>query len=696
VRSRILISALLLCAAPAWAAISEPAGCEAAANNCTPSNARVGDVLVGIGRRLGSATAPTNPTGWTSITTATVGSSTTEIAYRISCRIVGPGAQAAVTFTNAADVAIQIYRGANVSGSRSCGAIGTPVKNGTTSTTTYTYGGVTLTNDGGSSTSWVAGFGMLSATSSGGTNAPTGMTQQQVTSDSLLAAQDTNGAVSSWSSTNVTGGTSVNYATATFEVNAAPAVSACSSNCAGMVDTKPTGSNDTIDTPATNATTFHISLLNPSLSGNAVICGWTGKGTTTTLTVTTDKSQTFSNAVSGNDGTYMIGIRYLTGLTGGTSVTTWTFGAAVSDFTAHCTQYYNVSALDGTPPAVATGVAGNAFMAANSITPSQTGDLIYVFAAPTGGFCCNAWNWFLPGNGFHLKSVNNFLNAASESLSYGSTSAITPTIFTSNGSTNFNLAAAAFKTSSTGTAPSGIWLACQGVAYANATPYVMQNPCDFAGVNTQAMLSNTQDSDDKINSVKDAFGNSFTMVDPGTVYPIGAYENNAAADIPSSDANFETITFAATPGVEVLLYDVANADTSAFDGDVTNAGSQTAQGGSTCTNSSNSNSTITGTPTTNRKGIALFVEDNGDGPDGCGTPTTGATVDNWWYGGQDDGDSYGYTSSGYAHVPYTSNASLTYTNEWANTQGASSFNNLMMFLKAPASAAMQHRAFVIP
>src|ERR1019366_7278321 len=173
--SLALCALLTICSLPSWASVTKLAGCNAVATNCTPSNGITGDLLVGFARRLGSATAPSLPTNWTSITTGTIGSSTTEIAYRVACRVMPAGAPAAVTFTNAADVDILVYRGAGIFGTRSCGAVGTPVKNGATSTTTYTYGALTLTNDGGANTSWAAGFIALSATSSGGTNAPTGM-----------------------------------------------------------------------------------------------------------------------------------------------------------------------------------------------------------------------------------------------------------------------------------------------------------------------------------------------------------------------------------------------------------------------------------------------------------------------------------------------------------------------------------------
>lgn len=684
---------VLICSVPAQAAISRPTGCQAAAANCTPSNATTGDDLLIVGRRLGSATVPTNCTGCTSITTGTVGSSTTEIAYRVACKVVPAGAATAVTMSNAADITVTILRGAYITGTRSCGAFGTPTKTGTTATTTYNYGAATATDDGGAATSWFLGIIMLSATSSGGLNAPTNMTQELITSDNFMAQQDTNGTFSgNWPSTNVTGGSSVNYAAVVIEANAAPVVTACSGTCAGMVDDSSYGTNDTDDVASA---TYTFSLANAALSGNAISCGVTYDGTvsggnpTPSFTMTDNSGgNTWHNAVFASDGTRATGLVYALNVAAGTVNLTATLGATASDFSAHCTQFYNVatsSAVDGTPT-VTTNLTGP-ILSGGSITTTQANDLVFVYVPESGGYCCTTVvTGFSPGPGFNLLTVAPQLVNSAEFLNWGGSGAITPTIYVGNTSNTFAVASIAFKGASAGTAPSGMWLYCHGVnkMTGSVASVPVQVPCPIPSGSPNLIVVDThsKSTDFTLSGVTDSpDGNTYTEVTT-TGYPQLYYAQNAAFTNSNSRYMLLANNHASTTVVEWYVF--AGADTSAYDGNTTNSGTQVADGGATCTNSSNVNSSVTLTPTTNRKGYVLIAESNGTGPE-CATSTTGGVFDSFWYSGETDGNSSGYTASGYGHLPYTSNAAQTYTFNWAN--GAISvWNNLAVAFKAPATA----------
>lgn len=702
-RRLLLFLILTLCAVPVFASISEPGGCSASGTTCTPNNFQTGDIAVAFAAHTGATTIPSLPAGWTSVTTATV--ATNAIGYRLACKVIQPGAWVTATFTNATYLTTVIYRGAGINGTRSCGAVGTPVKNSATSSapsTTIAYGGVTLTNDGGSSTSWVAGSVVIDGTSTSSLNAPSGMTQQQVTSSGTApgaATQDTNGAVSSWSTTNVTGGTAIAYASATYEINAAKSLTACSSNCPTLIDAGDQGSNDTTDTPATNMETIYVSLANPSLGGNLISCGYTYHGTTQTVTITDSASNSLTVGKTGNDGTYSLAEAYELNAPSGLTYIKFVFSAAASDFFASCQQYKNIatsSAVDGTPT-LNTALGGPGPILGTAITPSQANDLFLTYVFPTGGFCCNAWNWFQPGAGWNLLPLDNIMNVASEQAVYGGTSAVTPTMYISNGGTNFNMVSIAFKNASAGTAAPTPWIACVEKESNSTSPAVDQVPCPVTGIDEQVTMNNSSFGGVNSTAITDALGNSLTMVcgsggsgcgsGGNTAFPRGFYENSAGSDIPSSDANYLTVTKSASQTVTVVIYSMVGIeafDTTASGG--TSSGTQIAQGGATCTNTANSNSAVTGVPTTNRHGFAIVQEEDGAGPE-CATSTSGASFDSWWYSGQDDGDTLAYSSSGYGHNPYTSNSSMTYTWNWANTQGASTYYDLMMFFKAPAASS---------
>jgi hypothetical protein len=603
---------------------------------------------------------------------------------------------------NAADIAIEIFRGGNFNGSRTCGLFGTPTKGGTTASQTYNYAATTATDDGGAATSWFVGVIMLSATSTNALNAPTNMSQELISSDNLMAAQDTNGTYSgNWPSTNVTGGgTAVNYATVVIEVNAPVVLTACSTNCPTLIDADDQGSNDTIDAAAEALETVYVSLANPSLGGNLISCGYSYHGTTQTVTITDSNGHALTVGKTGNDGTYSLAEAYELNTPSGAVYVRFVFSAAAEDFFAHCEQYMNVatsSAVDGTPT-LNTGLAGPGTISGTAITVSQAGDLILTYVFPTGGFCCGGWTWFQPAAGWNLLPLDNIMDTAAEQLVYGGSSgSVTPAMYLSNASSNFNMVSIAFKNASAGTAAPTPWMPCINKQSNSTSPWVDQAPCPVSGITEQAAMTNSSFGGVNTTKVTDALGNSFTMVcgtggsgcgtGSNTAYPRGFYENSAGSDIPTSDSNFLTFTKSAAQTVPSVIYSMVGVE--AYDAPSsggTNSGTQVADGGATCTNTANSNTTVTGVPTTNRKGFAIIQEETGDGPE-CATSTSGASFDSWWYSGQDDGDTLAFSSSGFGHNPYTTNASMTYTWNWANTQGASTYYDLMMFFRSSVSAA---------
>lgn len=175
-----------------------------------------GDVAIVFAFRDGSTTNPTVPTGWTNITNTADGTTcSASVGWR---RLVYTDTTTG-TWTNATRVVVVVYR--------ACEPFITPVGGGANSagtTNTVTYAAVTMSRADG--TSWVVGLGgHRSVDTTINSASITGMTARTsgVDANAEAAAWDTNGGVSSWSSTNQTiTGTASGWVTRTVELLALP------------------------------------------------------------------------------------------------------------------------------------------------------------------------------------------------------------------------------------------------------------------------------------------------------------------------------------------------------------------------------------------------------------------------------------------------------------------------------------------
>jgi hypothetical protein len=192
-------------------------GGAAGTNSATLPSFQPGDVAIVFAFRDGSVTNPTIPATFTSITNTNDG---TLCSASIGWRRLVAGDTTTGTWTNASRVVVVVYRG--------CEPFITPVGggangNGATNTVAYT----TLTMTRSDSTSWVVGLvGHVSTDTTIDSAAITGMTARTsgVDATAEAAAWDTNGGVSSWSTTNQTvSGTASGWVTRTVELLALPA-----------------------------------------------------------------------------------------------------------------------------------------------------------------------------------------------------------------------------------------------------------------------------------------------------------------------------------------------------------------------------------------------------------------------------------------------------------------------------------------
>ncbi len=189
-------------------------------SSCSTTN-NVGDLEIAYAGRDGSATAPTTATGWTSVGTKTInGTSSADSAVRMACKVTTGTNEASNTFTNAGRLVIHVYRNQGAGTTATCASaiLGTPSFFATainTTSVTETFNSVTNAD----AASWDAGFGYAPAATAGITTAPSGMTNRSSAS-TFMGGHDTNAAVASFSTANVTLTTAGRIITGVVEIKA--------------------------------------------------------------------------------------------------------------------------------------------------------------------------------------------------------------------------------------------------------------------------------------------------------------------------------------------------------------------------------------------------------------------------------------------------------------------------------------------
>ncbi len=134
-----------------------------------PAGHQVGDLIVIFAFRDGSATNPTIPAGWTSITNTTDG---TSCSVSAGWKIAASAAETSGTWTNASGLAVAVYRGMRIPSSIAGNPIGTfAASAGTTNTVTYA-----ALSTFKAPTSWLVAFAGHRSTNVTLETAPTGLT----------------------------------------------------------------------------------------------------------------------------------------------------------------------------------------------------------------------------------------------------------------------------------------------------------------------------------------------------------------------------------------------------------------------------------------------------------------------------------------------------------------------------------------
>jgi len=699
-----LIFLLALLSSPAWAAISYVGSCSGTTSCASVPAHQAGDLFIAYAGRDGSTTASTNPSGWTSVGTQSInGTSTADSVVRVSCKIAASASETATGFTNAGALEVQIYRGTDITGSGTCGALGTPSFFATainTTSTTETFN--TVTN--GASSSWDAGFGYAPAASAGMSTAPTNMINRGV-SGTIMGGHDV-GPVAGFTTASVTTTTAGRIITAVVEIKAEPPPpSACSSGpCPTLVQDATWGTNDGTETG--NGFKYH--LPNASLGGsstqgntsnNLVVCGISWEGAAVTATISDNNANTWTAGPTCNDGARNVAIRYAMGAKPGTQDITLTLSSAAYNVHLRCSEFYNVavsSAEDGTSTCTSSGSSFGPTVAAGSITTTVDNDLVYQYGINNSALCCtNPVTSFVVGGGFNLLPSDRHLGHFAQYFAWGGHGAINPKM-TANQSSHdaFGTAAIALKAAAAGTAPgSGIRIVRVYHTSIDATAYVVQWPCSG---NLTVAVGGENATDHSWTSVTDSDGNTFTKItnpSPANSYPQMFY----GAAMTCSSPNTRTMTFNSAAGGATLvpvIYDIAGAATSPLDVVAgVNYATQGAAGGASCPGATGSDTDHAPdlTPIA-APGLVIASLNNGTGPT-CAMMGSGYVHDAAWYTGDSDASTLMDSANGFAHKYYSTTSTLDFGWHWANASATNGYALAVSF-KAPAAAGVRKRIIV--
>lgn len=188
---------------------------------------QAGDLILMFAYRSSSATAPSVPGGgtgpWTTVNSSGGNTNSAVVAYRIA---TGPGTTSG-TWTNATHLHVSVYRGASQTN-----PIGTTAVTGAANST-IVVPGLTLQRSDGTSVVWNA-HGHRSASTN--IAAPSGMTRRSKQGSSGVQSQvsSTPGPVSSFSSSNVTAGSSSGWRSISLEIlDASPQIGFINASKAG-------------------------------------------------------------------------------------------------------------------------------------------------------------------------------------------------------------------------------------------------------------------------------------------------------------------------------------------------------------------------------------------------------------------------------------------------------------------------------
>jgi len=318
-----------------------------------------------------------------------------------------------------------------------------------------------------------------------------------------------------------------------------------------------------------NTPDYKCPLPEPTQAGNSIVVGIVSSNGTFALS--DDKGNLYSLVQSIGDslGQSTTAIYYAQNVAAGTRMvdlhrTSATLGVAMS-----VSEFYNVGTVD----AHSCNNASSTSITAGSLTPTQTGDLIWQWVTNNGGGSVpNSVSSFTAGSQsnitWQLLGTDLFDGDASQYGVYNSTSAVNPTL-TSGTSQAFSSCAVALKAASAGSAATAtfriIHMLHQQHPKNAANPFAMQFP-----TSGNLLIASYISGGSNITSMSSAPANTWAS----TGAPAGGETITALSQIyyAGNAATANNMTMALTRNDNssdgtVMMYDITGAATTPFDKD---------------------------------------------------------------------------------------------------------------------------------
>ncbi len=544
----------VLCAGTGQAAISRT-GSGAGTTSFTFSATATGDMKIVFAYRSGSTTAPSLPAGWTSIATASTAAGGTTGSLRIGCNVSSSGADTGSgTWTNATNTVGISYSGTMVDVTANCNitGIGNKATNNAKTSTSANFPAITVQN----TDNWVAGFLGDSASS---LCAPAGMTS--VASLGTARANDTNGVVSSWSSTNCTVSSST-WMTEVVEI-VGPPVACSSAPCPTLVQHK----SDMVMLFSDSVTTLKVKFVNKTKAGNAIIIVAAWDAASDTSSCVDDKTNTYSTAAVTGNGSHELKAFLALNVAVDTQLVTCTFTGGAGTVQVKLYEWMNVAtsaALDGSSVNSA-GSGGQ--ISTGSFTPTVSGDLIFAAYDIAGiGVNPTAPIRWTAGPGFFASGKDGVSFSAEHYRVQGTAGAINPTIVQSQTAATAILAIGfGLKAASAGSTFSGIHVNSHVVmnmpstmGTLSGTSFTWQFPSfgnalaiAWHGADNQRPTSITDNKTNTWNSSTNIAVGDFGIGDIWYWYTCGA--------ITGQDLSITMVTQATPSNIVLTFYDISGA-----------------------------------------------------------------------------------------------------------------------------------------
>lgn len=638
----------------------------ASATTVTVPAHQAGDLILIWAMHGGAATVPSLPSGYISILTKANG---TTVDTRLGYKIATSSADTSGTWTNATELCCHVYRpGAGF-------VIGIGASASTTSTTnTVNYPAITLHDTSGNS--WVAGFAACGNTSETINTAPSGMTNESsiVGATYQAAGHDTEGGVSSWSSTNAT-----TTGTAVASVSCVVEILVLSTGSVPSQMVQHVGGGGNPFTRGNSGNSFKLPFPNATGSGNCLVLGFTCDAGATISSVSDNINGTWGAATAsasggaGNLDSYV----YVFPNSGSGQVTiTIAFGAAVRTFGSCMTEFYGVAT--STPVSAHSSQLYSTTVAPGSLTPGSNNSIVWAYycKAEGSGIPAQLVTQILPPANFTLLDADIGWNNANDSLTHASAiylqptaAAINPALHVATQSTDhWNSLAIALTTSGgAGTAPSATEIRIVKALhfatehFPTSGFYSLQMP---AIGNLRVVMST--DPNLHAQTVTDNEGN--------------IWATNASAQncwfLPNASPNGNCVINLSGGGTDATLswrcLDIVNADPSPYDSSVSNA------------QSVNSLSSFTASPSPSpvgSKGLMVANVELGQGPGLAVTAPSGAIWDLATYTGETDLDLL-ENADIMAHYRYTASGTQTWTFTITNQASNSTNGGFVAFKEA--------------